>query len=94
MPNPANKAAYYKQPIKALLSTVFFLTMTSVASASHHTPEVAVTHDATHCANDVQTQSHHPKYQSTRQRAMNCMLNRVTSVSTKKHERTSTILCL
>ena len=74
MPNPANKAAHYKQPIKALLSTAFFLTMTSVASASHHTPKVAVTHDATHCANEVQTQSHHPKYQSTRQRAMNCML--------------------
>ncbi|WP_250162305.1 hypothetical protein [Psychrobacter sp. WY6] len=50
MPNHANKAAHYKQPIKALLSTVFFLTMTSVASASHHTPEVAVTHDDNHCA--------------------------------------------
>lgn len=57
--------------------------MTSVASASHHTPEVAVTHDATHCANDVQTQSHHPKYQSTRQRAMNCMLTELQAYQQK-----------
>lgn len=77
MPNPANKAAYYKQPITALLSTVLFLTMTSVASAGNHKLEVLVNHDTSYCTNDIQTQSHRPKYQSTRQRTLNCMLTQL-----------------
>ncbi|MGP5201488.1 hypothetical protein ACTXKB_01855 [Psychrobacter aquimaris] len=85
MPNPANKAAHYKQPITALLSTVLFLTMTSVAAAGPHIPEMTVTHGATHCANDIQTQSqsHRPKYQSTRQRNMNCMLTQLQAYQQK-----------
>lgn len=85
MSNPAPKTNAYKQATYRLLSAVLLLTTAlSAAASSHHTIETAtLKNDAYPCANDMQTPSHHSKYQNTHQRAMMCMLTALKNYQQK-----------
>lgn len=85
MSNSATKINVCKQATYTLLSAAFFLTITLSASASSHhaLKKSTLKNDVSGCVNAIQTQSNHPKYQSTRQRAMMCMLTELQTYQQK-----------
>lgn len=85
MSNSATKINVCKQAVYTLLSAALLLnTALSASASSHHTLEkTALKNDAYHCANDIQTQPNHSKYQSTHQRAMMCILTELKNYQQK-----------
>ncbi|WP_201594788.1 hypothetical protein [Psychrobacter vallis] len=83
--NSATKINVCKQAIYILLSAALLLnTALSASASSHHSlEETALKNDAYDCANDIQTQANHYKYQSTHQRAMTCMLTELKNYQQK-----------